>query len=431
MSADSSMSDRTFSVYGERMLAPLSQHLDSLARRLAEDSALGLILIDATPLLEIERHYGADPLCRALVALGQHVETRVSKQLRENFLLTMGAPGDEYILLFLHHPNLHSGFYTEALPRLADELRSYIGVCLKRIVYPYLTQPPEIPVGHGLTLYRPFHRPQAQVQRLVEMAKAAAQFELERVRRQRMATLERIVLEANLSIAYQPIVRLPEREVIGYEALARGPTGSGFENPITLFEAAEVCDLEYELDRLCRRQALKYAGGIASDQKLFINILPSSIHDPEFEDAHVQAMLGELGLGPRNLVLEISERKAIGNFPIFREAIDYFSKLGFGIALDDIGAGFSSLEAVLELSPDFLKIDMSLVRGIEENPQKQELLRGLQTVAEKMGSSIIAEGIESLSELQIVEDLGISNAQGYLFGRAGLLEKEEEAAPAS
>ena len=105
--------------------------------------------------------------------------------------------------------------------------------------------------------------------------------------------------------------------------------------------------------------------------------------------------LGALGLAPRNLVLEVSERQAISNFPIFREATDHFSNVGFRIALDDTGAGFSSLEAALELSPDFLKIDMSLVRGIEESPEKQELLRGLKGVAGKMGSTLIAEGIET------------------------------------
>ena len=127
--------------------------------------------------------------------------------------------------------------------------------------------------------------------------------------------------------------------------------------------------------------------------------------------------LGALGLAPRNLVLEVSERQAISNFPIFREATDHFSNVGFRIALDDTGAGFSSLEAALELSPDFLKIDMSLVRGIEESPEKQELLRGLKGVAGKMNSTLIAEGIETQHELDVIRGLGIECGQGYHLGR--------------
>ena len=190
--------------------------------------------------------------------------------------------------------------------------------------------------------------------------------------------LDKILLEESVTTVFEPIVRLATREVIGYEALSRGPAGSGLETPVALFGIARAVDREYELDSLCRRRALANARGIAPDQLLFLNILPTCIQDPDFQAARVRETLAALGLGPRNLVLEISERQAISNFPIFREAIDHFSGLGFRIALDDTGAGFSSLEAALELSPDFLKIDMSLVRGIEESPEKQELLRGLQ-----------------------------------------------------
>ncbi len=427
MSDDSAADDGVVSGFGER-LPSLSEQMGLLGQRLAENGAIGLILIDATPLVQIERHYGAGPMSRVLEALAQRVRAHLAKDLKQDVLATAGVLGGEHILLFLNRPYSDHKFYTRLLPRVAEKVRSYVADCVKRIVYPYLDHAPEIPVGHGLALHRPFNRPEAQIRRLIEQTRSTAHFELERVRRGSVAVLEEILLEENVSIVYQPVVSLAEREVIGYEALMRGPVGSGLESPLTLFQIAEGCDLEYELDRLCRRQALRNAKGIERDQKLFLNILPASIHDPEFEDARLQATLAELGLSSHNHVFEISERQAIGNFHIFREAIDYFKKLGFSIALDDIGAGFSSFEAVLELSPDFLKIDMSLVRGIEENPPKQELLRGLQTLAEKMGSTIIAEGIETPNELQVIEELGIRCGQGFLLGRAGTLCAAEEAA---
>ena len=154
-----------------------------------------------------------------------------------------------------------------------------------------------------------------------------------------------------------------------------------------------------------------------SGDKLFLNILPTSIHDPEFANEDFQRVLDELGLAPENLVLEVSERQAISNYPIFREAIDHFLRLGFGIALDDTGAGYSSLEAALELNPDFLKVDMSLIRGIDDNPQKQELLSGLQRLASRMNATVIAEGIETEAELETVAALGCTYGQGYAIGR--------------
>ena len=126
---------------------------------------------------------------------------------------------------------------------------------------------------------------------------------------------------------------------------------------------------------------------------------------------------------PEDLVFEISERESIDNFSIFREAKDHYKELGFQIALDDTGVAYGSLEAVMELSPDFIKVDMSFVRGIDTDPTRQELLRALHAVAGKFGGQIIAEGIESSEELETLQGLGIPYGQGYLFGRAAPLRR--------
>lgn len=409
----------------ERELTPLGDHLSELADRLDKDGAVGLILIDVNPLLEIERLYGAGPYRSTLEGLASRIRTRLSQEIGDDFLIVSGTLEDEHILIFVPRNRADAGFYSDELPLLAQELRAYVAVCLKGIIYPYLYKAPDLPVGSGIGFNRPFHRIESQIRRLVDTTLRTAHFELERANRERAGTLERILLEERVHSVFEPIVQLDGLKIIGYEALSRGPTGTGLESPMNLFSIAERCGFEFELDNLCRRQALRNAGGIRSNQKLFLNILPSSIHDPDFAGARVREMLGELGLAPRNLVLEISERQAIANYPIFREAIDHFSRLGFEIALDDTGAGFSSLEAALELNPRYLKIDMSLVRGIEGNPQKQEVLRGLRSLSEKMNSTVIAEGIETRSELEAIHDLGIECGQGFIFGRSGQVQASE------
>jgi len=409
--------DRVIALYGDRLLPPLGQQIGTLSSQLVKESALALLLVDAESLLEIERLYGARAFRTALDALTQRVRTRIGREVGDEVLMTSGALEEEHILVFIPRPRTESAFFLHDLPRLAEELRSYVALCLKRIVYPYLHERPEVPIGTGFVLHRPFQRPEAQIRQLIETTRATARFERERRRRDRAGTLDRILLEESVTTVFEPIVRLATREVIGYEALSRGPAGTGMETPSALFGVAEQSDREYELDSLCRRRALANARGIAPHQLLFLNILPTCIQDPDFQAVRVRETLGALGLGPRNLVLEVSERQAISNFPIFREATDHFSRLGFRIALDDTGAGFSSLEAALELSPDFLKIDMSLVRGIEESPVKQELLRGLKAVAGKMGSTLIAEGIETEHELEVIRGLGIECGQGFHLGR--------------
>ncbi|MEE9281122.1 MAG: EAL domain-containing protein [Myxococcota bacterium] len=408
----------------ESQLKPLRDHLSALEDRLSKDGAIGLVLVDVSPLLEIERLYGARPFRRTIEALATRIRSRIVQEVGNDFLIASGALEDEQILVFLQRDLGDSDFYSHDLPLLAQELRAYVAVCLKGIIYPYLYRAPDLPVGSGIGFNRPFHRIESQLRRLVNSTLRTAHFELERCNRERAATLERILLEENVDSVFEPIVKLSEMKITGYEALSRGPTGTGLESPLNLFAIAESCGFEYELDNLCRRQALRNAKGIQPDQKLFLNILPSSIHDPDFAGARVREMLGDLGLAPCNLVLEISERQAISNYPIFLEAIDHFSRLGFEIALDDTGAGFSSLEAALELNPRYLKVDMSLVRGIEGNPQKQEAMRGLHSLSEKMSSTVIAEGIETRSELEVIQDLGIEYGQGFIFGRGGAVQAD-------
>ncbi len=415
-------------VYGDELLVPLPAAFEGMSSELMRHGALGLIGIDASPLGEIERLYGVRPFLRAMEALAHRVRTRVTREIGQDSCITSGALSEEHILVFLPRPASDGAFYTKALPALAEELRSYVEISLKKIVYPYLVQAPEVPVASGLALYRPFQRPETQIRRLVESTLRRAQFELSRRRHEQAATLEQILFDRSVTTVDEPIVRLSDNKPIGYEGRSRGPVGSGLEGPLSLFAVAERRDLEYELDALCRQQALRNATHLEKGLKLFLNILPTSFHHPDFEPARVQQLLDEIGLAPKDVVLEISERQSISNFHIFREAIDRFSKLGFAIALDDVGTGYSSLEATMELSPEFLKIDMSLVRGIDQDPQKQELMSGLQKLARRMHASIVAEGIETQAELDTVTGLGVDCGQGYLLGRGAPLSASADAA---
>lgn len=133
----------------------------------------------------------------------------------------------------------------------------------------------------------------------------------------------------------------------------------------------------------------------------------------------MQHYLEELKLEPCNMVLEVTERQAIESFELFREAIAYYSDLGYAIAVDDTGAGYSNLETVLELKPQFIKIDISIVRGVNENILKKELIRAIKRLALEMGSIVIAEGIETREELKTLEEIGINFGQGFIFAKPG------------
>ena len=155
-----------------------------------------------------------------------------------------------------------------------------------------------------------------------------------------------------------------------------------------------------------------------------MNIRPTAIHDPSFQPDALTRTLERCGLSPADVVFEISEQESIDNYEIFREARDNYGKLGFQFALDDTGAGYASLEAVLELAPEFIKVDRAFVRGIDQDSARQNMVRAFQAIARDMNSRIIGEGLDTLEELRTLGEMGIQFGQGWLFGKPSPLRAD-------
>lgn len=395
----------------------LSDRLDELIQALVQGGALGLIIIDASVLGEIERRHGANALRGSMEVLVQTLLPTLQEVLGAKPWLMGQALEPERLLVFAPRPRTDRAFYTRSLSRLEEKLREHVSVAIQRIAYPYLTGIFDIPVGSSIVLHRPFHRPESEIQRLVSEAFRTGEFEAERMRRERGGLLQRLIIEEGLSTVYEPIVALEDAAILGYEALTRGPGGGPLASPMVCFNIAQRCGLDFELDSVCRKLALRNARGLEAGEALFLNILPSSIHDMDFNDESVRAALLDLSIKPGQIVFEISERQTIGNYTRFREAIDRLVSLGCRIAVDDVGSGYSNLETAIELSPDYLKVDRTLIHQIHTDPQKQEILRGLVRLGQKMKASIIAEGIESEEERAALRDLGVTYGQGYAIGR--------------
>jgi EAL domain-containing protein (putative c-di-GMP-specific phosphodiesterase class I) len=233
-----------------------------------------------------------------------------------------------------------------------------------------------------------------------------------------------LLLSGRVRSVFEPIVDAKSLTVFGYEALVRGPEESSFGSPLELFSMAEQEDLLFELDCLCRRKALEGAVDFPEGAKLFINIRPTAIHDPSFQPDALTRTLDACGLAPTDCVFEISEQESIENYAIFREARDAYGKLGFQFALDDTGAGYASLEAVMELEPEFIKVDRAFVQGIDEDPARQNMLRAFLAIARDMNARIIGEGLDKLEELRMLGELGIHFGQGWLFGKPSPLRAQ-------
>lgn len=227
-----------------------------------------------------------------------------------------------------------------------------------------------------------------------------------------------ILHNRHLSIYFQPIVHFHSKNaVFGFEALSRGPVDSYFHSPTRLFPFAENEGLLYSLEKLARERTFEESKGILEDKKLFINLNSQVIYDDKFNPGHTISLLKQYGLDPNNVVFEITERNAISDFAAFRNVLHHYREQGFQIAVDDAGAGYSSLQSISELMPDYIKVDRSLVSGIDNNPVKANILEAFVLFAKKMNSKIIAEGIETEAELKKVMDLGIEYGQGFFIAR--------------
>jgi len=224
--------------------------------------------------------------------------------------------------------------------------------------------------------------------------------------------------EKYLKSAFQPIIETRSCEVFGFEALARVNEPTIFNKISDLFPFAEKIGQLYPIETLCRGQAIVSFPSIRQGrERLFLNINPNILMDKKFYSGQTRKRLEENGLSPTDVILEITERSAIEDFANFRKALSYYRDQGYLIALDDVGAGFSSLQSIAELHPDFIKIDRSLIHGINTEPIKWALLETFVTFSKRIGCHIVAEGIETAEEMQTVVQLGVDYLQGYFIAK--------------
>jgi len=221
--------------------------------------------------------------------------------------------------------------------------------------------------------------------------------------------LEQIIEQRSLRFAYQTIVHAGNHLPFAEEALCRADDAL-FRDPTVLFDAAVQRGSIWRLGRLVRSIAPRPLVDLPPERSMFVNLHPAEVSDPELEQSIDPAFASRL-------VFELTERGAIADLERFRERLDALRARGCRIAIDDLGAGYASLNAVALLEPDFLKIDMTIVRGIDESLSRSRLVRRIVEFANDQGIRVIAEGVETQAECEAVEAMGCHLLQGYLFGR--------------
>ncbi|MCC5910443.1 MAG: EAL domain-containing protein [Clostridiaceae bacterium] len=226
-----------------------------------------------------------------------------------------------------------------------------------------------------------------------------------------------ILKKEEITTSFQPILSLKNSDILGYEALSRGPANSYFHPPHLLFDYAKKINKIWELDLLCRLKAIERSKKIIGDKLLFINIDPNVINDPTFKRGLTKDYLQKHDLDTMHIVLELTEHTAVNDYKTFNEVLKNYRQQGYRIAVDDAGDGYSGLRLMTEIHPSFIKIDMSLIRNIDKDMIKKELLKSFQRFSQITNIQLIAEGIETYDELRTLIEIGIPYGQGYYLQR--------------
>ncbi|MCH7342059.1 EAL and GGDEF domain-containing protein [Pelomonas sp. CA6] len=218
-------------------------------------------------------------------------------------------------------------------------------------------------------------------------------------------------------IHFQPLVDMGRAEILGYEALTRGPADSPLHSPLVLFETAAKLGRLVELERLIVRTALRRFHALGLPGQLFLNLTADTLLAALGRTELIQREFATLDLPASRIVIELTETRPILEPERLRRSMEALRSLGFVVALDDLGEGFASLKRWMDIRPDYVKIDRHFIDGIAQEPLKQQFVRSILEMAASSGCTVIAEGLEQVSDLAVLRRLGVPVCQGYLLAR--------------
>ncbi|MCF6437422.1 EAL domain-containing protein [Pseudoalteromonas sp. MMG022] len=224
---------------------------------------------------------------------------------------------------------------------------------------------------------------------------------------------DKLSLNFDFSMAFQPILACEHRQIFGYEALVRGVNNESAWSVISQVNEEN----RYAFDQLCRVKAIKLAAKLDMQQFLSINFLPNAIYKPERCIRTTLEAAKEYDFPISRIMFEFTEVEKIEDADHIKQVVEYYRALGFLTATDDFGAGYSGLNLLADFQTNIIKLDMALIRNIHEDKLRQVIVRNCLNMFHELNITPLAEGIETVGEYQWLREAGVSLMQGYLFAK--------------
>jgi len=395
-------------------LPTLSAVMDDVRKLASGEPGIGLLFLDVGGGGEIERIHGWHVYDAVLRAFAEMLEAlRDEGTLKGSDIISVLSVRSDKFLVFLGARG-STPMDDASIKPLAAQMRRRISDVLPRALKGLPAGACAFAIGHAVVQPHPTQRVERSVLRALDEAMLVSLRQRSEEAERRAESLDAVIEAQKIVTLYQPIVDLRSRRILGHEAFSRGPAGSPFEDASSLFSLAERTGRLVNVECLCRNRAILHAGRHLNGKKLFLNTSAKVLSHPAVSGDDFLREVEGGGLRHDDVVLEVTERINLDAREA-HETLRGLKRQGFGIAIDDMGAGYSSLQSVAEIEPDYLKFDISLVRNIDRNRIKRTLLETLVELSETIGAGVIAEGIEMESELETLRELGVHLGQGHFL----------------
>ncbi len=375
---------------------------------------LGVIYLQVGKYFGFEELFGWEHYDKVLAGLSDGLQDDVRSSRLSPHVHSIRFSGADGFFILYSLPPSGRGRSTVNLQEEAERLRAGVIRRLRQTLDATTADLVNILASSLTAPDNPRVRPSRHVVRTLQEAVKIVTQRQSHEKLELFAGLKSVIGGRQLRPAFQPVRHLPDGAIMGYEALIRGPQGTTLETPNVLFAVAHENEMDVELETLCLETIFASLPKAVGERRLFVNASAMLLRHPVFLDAR---NLASINRSHGDVVVEISEKEMVRDYDSFQDVLGQVRKAKMKIAIDDAGSGYSGLESILHLKPDYIKVADSLVRNIHADPIKREIIASLDAIGKRIGATLVAEGIEVEAERKTLVDLGIEFGQGYLLGR--------------